>query len=316
VIVVRHPSELPENGPLAVTVGVFDGVHRGHRDVLAALRREAGEGMRALAVTLDPHPIEVLRPDKAPPLLSTAEERARLVAEGNPAPDALLVFPFSRETAALAPLEFLRSLVPPHAALKLLVIGYDFRMGRDRSGGFEELTEAGEREGFRVVRVEPTLDGDGPISSSRIRQLVEEGRVAEAARLLGHPYLVEGPVVPGRGIGRELDFPTANVEVARARKLLPAHGVYAARVRILPKEERRPAVLNWGVRPTFGATEPVLEVHLPGFAGDLAGSRLAVEIVDRIRGEKAFSGPEELRERIAEDVREAGKRLSWAPGGP
>lgn len=314
--VVRDPAELGWSGAIAVTVGVFDGVHRGHADVLAALRREAGPDTRALAVTLDPHPIAVLRPDKAPPLLTTAVERAHLLLETEPPPDAVLIRQFDRETAALEPPEFLRSLIPPGAQLGTLVVGYDFRMGRDRTGGFEELKRLGERQGFRVVRVDPTLDGDGPISSSRIRDLVARGEVAAAARLLGHPYLVEGDVVPGRGVGRTLDFPTANVDAGNGGKLLPGFGVYAAWVRILPVLDRLPAVLNWGVRPTFGGGDPVLEVHLPGFRGDLTGERLALELVARIRAEEAFPDVEALRARIGKDVEEALEYLQGSPGVP
>ena len=316
--VVRDPAELEWSDVIAVTVGVFDGVHRGHAAVLEVLRREAGPDMRTLAVTLDPHPIAVLRPDRAPRLLTTAQERAHLLLETRPAPDAVLIRHFDRETAALEPIAFLRRLLPPRAELGTLVVGYDFRMGRDRAGGFEELTRLGEREGFRVVRVEPTLDGDGPISSSRIRDLVGAGEVAEAARLLGHPYLVEGDVVPGRGVGRTLDFPTANVDAGNGGKLLPELGVYATWVRILPSGERLPGVLNWGVRPTFGTSgEPVLEVHLPGFRGDLTGRRLALEFVDRIRPEKAFPDAAALQARITRDVAEALECLQGqTPGNP
>jgi len=319
VNVVRDPAELDWSGSIAVTVGVFDGVHRGHAAVLDALRREAGPGVRTLAVTLDPHPIAVLHPDRAPRLLTTAEERAHLLLETAPPPDAVLIRHFDRETAGLEPSAFLRRLMPPEAELGTLVVGYDFRMGRDRAGGFEELSRLGEREGFRVIRVAPTLDGAGPISSSRIRDLVGAGDVAEAARLLGHPYLVEGDVVPGRGVGRTLDFPTANVDAGNGGKLLPDFGVYAAWVRILPSGDRLPGVLNWGVRPTFGGGEPVLEVHLPAFRGDLAGCRLSLGFVDRIRPEQAFPDAGALRVRIAQDVEEALQRLQErerAPGNP
>jgi riboflavin kinase/FMN adenylyltransferase len=296
-------------GPLAISVGVFDGVHLGHRSVLETLRREAeAEGARPVVVALDPHPLEVLRPDKAPPLLTTPAERILLLERF--AAGSVLLHRFDRETAGLTPAQFLARLVPGGARLAVLVIGYDFRMGKDRSGGFEELTAEGERRGFRVVRVPPTLANGGPVSSTRIRELVEAGRVREAAALLGHPYLVCGRVVEGRGIGRTLHFPTANADVEDKRKLLPKFGVYAVHVRILEEGEGpRPGVMNLGVRPTFGASEPVLEVHLPGFRGDLLGKRLALEVVDRIREERTFEGPKALAARIEEDVSEARKIL-------
>ncbi|HMB68724.1 MAG TPA: riboflavin biosynthesis protein RibF [bacterium] len=322
MILVRSPRELADwSGPLAVSVGVFDGVHRGHRAVFEALAAEArsrgGENgpVRRLVVTLDPHPVVVLRPNARVPLLTTPRERARLL-EGPDAPDGFLVHTFDREVAALPPAEFLRGLVPPGCRLAALVVGYDFRMGKDRSGGFEELSAMGARDGFTVVRVPPAEVDGAPISSTRIRDLVAAGRMPEATELLGRPYRLVGTVVSGRGVGRTLDFPTANVDVGDDRKLLPEFGVYAVRVRILGDEsrgERRPGVLNRGVRPTFGLSDPVVEVHLPGFEGDLTGRELDVEVVERIRSEERFSSPQELAARIAVDVQEARRILQERP---
>jgi riboflavin kinase/FMN adenylyltransferase len=311
VIVARQKSELEGlSGPLAVSVGVFDGMHRGHQAVFEMLGRCAERtGASQLVVSLDPHPLEVLRPETAPPLLTTPPERARLLRRF--APDGVLFYPFDRETAALSPTEFLGRLLPLGSKLTVLVVGYDFRMGKDRSGGFEELRAAGESQGFLVERVEPTLVRGEPVSSSRIRHLVAEGRVREAEELLGHRYVLEGEVVPGRGIGRTLDFPTANVDVGDTRKLLPGFGVYAVLVQILDRdgEGSRGGVMNLGVRPTFGESDPVMEVHLPGFQGELTGSRLVVELVERIREEQTFDGPRALAARIEADVEEARRIL-------
>jgi riboflavin kinase/FMN adenylyltransferase len=314
VIVARSAAELtPLTGPIAVSVGVFDGAHRGHREVFGALAETAAErGARSVVVTLDPHPATVLRPGTEVPLLTTPDERAMLIGEAV-APDAVFIHPFDEEVAALPPAQFLRGLVPPDARLDALVVGYDFRMGKDRTGGFEELARIGEADGFEVRRVPARELGGAPVSSTRIRGLVSEGRLAEAAQALGHPYLILGSVVPGRGIGRTLDFPTANVDVGDKRKLLPEFGVYAVRARILddsgPGAFRRDGVMNVGVRPTFGPSAPTLEVHLPGFSGDLQGCRLAVEVVERIRPERQFADAAALAERIAQDVTEARKIL-------
>lgn len=310
MIVAHDARELAAlHGPVAATIGVFDGVHRGHQAVLAALRRAAAEhGERTLVVTLDPHPLEVLRSEAAPPLLTSAAERCSLLeAYGGP-PDAVLVRRFDRAVAGLTAAEFLHGILPASARLARLVLGYDFRMGRDRSGGPEELAELGRREGFEVRRVEPSRDDGAPVSSSRIRKLVAEGSVREAAELLGHPYRIEGTVVEGRGMGRTLHFPTANVDIPEGRKLLPAHGVYALWV-TLPGEERpRDGVMNFGTRPTFDAGK-ALEVHLPDFSGDLRGCRLVLDLVDRIRDERRFPGPEALSAAIREDVDRARKIL-------
>ena len=303
----EDPGDVPlPTGPVAVSVGVFDGVHRGHQAVFEALRKEAATlGAGSVVVTLHPHPLQVLRPDTAPPLLTTREERVRLIAHH--ARTGVIVFPFDRATAALSPAEFLERLLGPGSRLVSLVVGYDFRMGKDRAQGFEELRATGDREGWRVVRVVPTLEDGQPISSSRIRHLVASGRVTEAAGLLGHPYGMLGRGVGGRGVGRTLNFPTANVDVGDETKLWPKLGVYAVRVRILDEREGpvRPGVANLGVRPTFGEGKPVLEVHLPGWEGDLEGRALGLEIVERIRDERRFPDPDALAARISEDVARA-----------
>jgi riboflavin kinase/FMN adenylyltransferase len=308
VIVARTREELADlRGPCALCIGVFDGVHRGHAAMIGALRSEAAAARAAsVVVALHPHPLEVLRPEAAPPVLTSASERVELIARHGP--DAVFVYPFGPATAALAPEEFLESALPPAGSLAVLVAGYDFRMGKGRAAGYEELRAIGAERGFRVARVGPE-GGREPISSTRIRDLIAEGRVAEANELLGHRYLVRGKVVRGRGVGRTLDFPTANVDVGESRKLLPRLGVYAVLVTIPGEAEPRAGVMNRGVRPTFGGTDPTLEVHLPGYRGDLLGREIGVEIVERIRDERAFEGPEALAARIEEDVREARKIL-------
>jgi riboflavin kinase/FMN adenylyltransferase len=306
VIVARGPAQLPRvDGAVAVSVGVFDGVHRGHQAVFAALRREAdARTAYSVVVTLEPHPSRVLRPDHAPWLLTTLPEKIRLVERSEP--DCLLVYPFDRETAGLSSEAFLARVVPAGGRLAVLVVGHDFRMGRDRAGGFEDLTQLGEELGFAVVRVGPTRHGEEAISSTRIRGLVAEGRVREAAELLGHRVVVSGPVVSGRGIGRTLQFPTANVDVTDERKLLPGFGIYAAFVQILEAgEELLPGAVYVGDRPTFGQGRAVVEVHLPGFSGDLAGRSLGIRFVERIREDRAFATPEELAAEIARDVERA-----------
>jgi riboflavin kinase/FMN adenylyltransferase len=285
------------------------GCHLGHRAVFDLLRREAEPlGAAPVIVTLDPHPLEILRPQDAPSLLTTRAERVDLLAESSPA--AILVHAFRRETAMLTASEFLRAIVPSPLRLALLVVGFDFRMGRDRTGGFEELSALGKEEGFRVVRAEPAIANGEPISSTRIRGLLKQGQIRAATELLGHRYRIQGQVVRGRGIGRTLDYPTANVDGEDGRKLLPLPGVYAVLAKVLEEGGAlRPGVMNIGTRPTFGLEELKIEVHFPGFDGDLSGCTLRIEIVDRIRDEKRFPGPEELRKRIALDVEVARKIL-------
>ncbi len=313
MIVARGADALASvEGPLALTVGVFDGCHLGHRAVFDVLRTQARAARAfALVATFDPHPLEILRPDDAPSLLTTASERLFLLERLGV--DGVIVVPFDRETADLAAPDFLDSIVPARAHLEVLVVGFDFRMGKNRTFGFDELQALGRERGFRTVRTERTSNGGEPVSSTRIRALLREGRVRDAESLLGHRYLIEGEVVRGRGVGRSLDFPTANVDTKDARKLLPGSGVYATIVTIEDGASGpHPGVMNIGTRPTFGLTELVIEVHLPAFSGDLVGQRVRIELVDRIREERTFSGPEALKARIAEDVALARRILEGA----
>lgn len=310
MIVTERVEDLARlSRPLAITPGVFDGCHLGHRAVFDLLQREAAQLDAApVIVTLYPHPLEILRPADAPLLLTTRAERVDLLAESSPA--AILIQNFRRETAMLTAAEFLRAIVPSSMRLAILVVGFDFRMGRDRTGGFEELAQLGRDDGFRVVRAEPAVLNGEPVSSTRIRALLKQGQVRAAAELLGYRYRIQGKVVRGRGVGRTLDYPTANVDVEDERKLLPLPGVYAVLAKVLEEDGAlRPGVMNIGTRPTFGLEEMKIEVHFPGFEGDLAGRTLRIELVDRIRDEKRFPGPEELRERIALDVEVARKIL-------
>jgi riboflavin kinase/FMN adenylyltransferase len=310
LIVVRRARDIPGGGATVVTIGVFDGVHRGHRAVLEALRAEAVRAdAGTLVVTLDPHPREVLRPGSGPELLTTPDERCALFEEVAGPIDAALVQTFDREVAALSPAEFLERIVPPGARLAGLVLGYDFRMGRGRSGGYDELLELGARRGFTVRRVDPSRGNGDPVSSSRIRELVRAGDAAGATLQLGHPYRIAGTVVEGRGMGRTLGFPTANVAIPDPRKLRPGLGVYAVRVRLAGEASSRHGVMNYGTRPTFGSGDPVLEVHVLDFEADLLGRVLAVDLVDRLRGEEKFDGPSALVAAIARDVENARKIL-------
>jgi riboflavin kinase / FMN adenylyltransferase len=294
----------------AVCVGVFDGVHLGHRRILATALEQAAGG-RCVVVSFDPHPDLVLAPAFLPraPLTPLSERRERLAALGIGEFEAV---PFTRELAALEPEDFVaRHLTGPYR-MHTLVVGEGFALGRGRSGDVPRLRAIGARAGFAVVAV-PLLDVDGaPVSSTRIRGLLEAGKVAEAARLLGRRYDLRGRVVAGRAIGRTLGFPTANLRL-RAEKLVPADGVYAAWARIGGADPWRPAAMSIGVRPTFDGPERALEVYLLGWDGELAGRDLEVELVDWIRPQARFGGRAELVEQIGRDVEEIRRRLAAAP---
>jgi riboflavin kinase/FMN adenylyltransferase len=295
-------------------------VHLGHQGILAAALERATRaprgrpGGRCVVVSFDPHPDLVLaRSFRAPaPLTPLPERRERIAALGI---RELEVIPFTRELAALEPEAFVaRHLVEPYR-LHTLVVGEGFALGRGRSGDVPRLRAIGEREGFEVVAV-PLRDLDGaPVSSTRIRALLEAGRVAEAARLLGRRYDLRGRVVRGEEVGRTLGYPTANLRL-HEEKFVPGDGVYAARVRIGGGPAWAPAAMSIGVRPTFDGQARALEVYLLDWDGDLLDRDLEVELVDWIRPQERFESREALTSAMDRDVTEVRRWLEGADRGP
>lgn len=300
-----HELEKPP-ARCVLTIGNFDGVHIGHRAILRTVveRAHALDGA-AIVYTFDPHPRKVLQPQTAPRLLATLDQKLEWLAEAGI--DHVVIEPFTREFAGTDPERFVRDYL--HARFRPLevYVGYDFHFGKDREGSMRLLSEMGPRLGFAVTIVPEVTIGDEDVNSTRIRALLAEGDVELAARLLGRLYTVRGRVVEGDRRGHALGFPTANLETEN--EVLPASGVYAARVRRVDAEEgegvspARPAVANLGHRPTFGGDlRFVIEAHLIDFEGDLYGERLDLGFVKRLREEQRFEGPEALREQIARDV--------------
>ncbi len=301
----RHPLETaPPGGPAVVTLGNFDGVHGGHRHLLRqAVSQARALGLRAAAVTFEPHPSLVVAPQRKPRLLMTLPQKlAAFSAEGM---DLAWVIPFSRDFSELSPERFLDGLA---AVLRpvALHVGSSFRFGRDRGGNLERLQAWGLETGCAVHghRI-PAPDG-GPLSSSRVREALEAGDVALASVLLTIPYTLTGVVEDGDRRGRHLGFPTANL--AWEQEQLPAWGVYVTEVRSPHLPEPHLGLTNVGEKPTFQGRKLTVETHLPGFSGDLYGSRLEVAFLHRLRGEQRFPDLEALMAQIAADV-EAGR--SW-----
>ena len=292
----------------AVTVGVFDGVHRGHQRILERAVSIARERrVRCVVLSFDPHPDLVLSPrfEAMAPLTPLPEKRERLLSLGA---DELEVLPFTRELASLPPEEFVdRAMVSRHGCVAL-VVGEDFALGRSRAGNVTRLREIGAVRGFDVVPV-PLFELDGGrVTSTRIRALLGEGRVAEAARLLGRRYGFSGTVVRGDAIGRTLGYPTANLRL-HEEKFLPADGIYAVWARTAGDREWRAAAMSLGVRPTFGGQVRTLEVHVIDWSGELLGTSLEVELAEWLRPERKFETREALIAAIGEDVAEARRRL-------
>jgi riboflavin kinase/FMN adenylyltransferase len=293
----------------AVTIGVFDGLHLGHLDILRrALERAREDGGPCVVVSFDPHPELVLAPSfrALPPLMPIPEKRDRLRELGV---DAFEVIPFTRELASLSPEEFVdRHLVGPFHP-SWLVVGANFALGAGRAGNLERLAAIGRARGFRLDAVPLRLMDGAPISSTRIRECLVAGQVAEAGRLLGHRYALSGSVVRGDAIGRTLGFPTANLRL-HEEKLVPSHGIYAVWTRIEGEAGPLQGAMSIGVRPTFGGETPTLEVHLLDWSGELVGRTLEVEFVEWLRPELRFDGPETLKAAMHEDVRRVRQRLA------
>lgn len=285
----------------AIAIGNFDGVHAGHRALLDAAVAAAAEiGGDAVALTFDPHPTAVLAPDRAPSLICGRSRRLELI--GARGIDAAVVEPFTNELAATSPEAFVADILLGVMGARHIVVGYDFTYGHKAGGNIETLRAAGAERGFAVEVVDPVEVGGAVASSTEIRARIAAGDLAAAAALLGRFHDVDGVVVEGAKRGRELGFPTANLEVPVG--LLPPAGIYATRVAVLDGNGGRyAAATSLGTNPTFGENAPLsFEAHLLDFDGDLYGKRLRVELVESLRPEKRFSDIAELVSAIEADV--------------
>ncbi len=281
-----------------VTIGNFDGVHLGHQAILGRVRRRAREmGGQAIAVTFEPHPLKLLRPEMDLPLLTTLAQKLELLAGCGL--DVVVVLPFTREFASLPARDFVGQYFCERLRAREVVIGHDYCFGRGREGNADLLREMGQVSGFTVQVVWAVESDAAVVSSSLIRAMVRLGKVAEARRLLGRPYAVVGQVVRGKGRGGKLlGVPTANIRPRN--ELLPASGIYAVRVR--RGAEILPGVANIGTCPTFDGCAASLEVHLLEFAGDLYGEDLGVDFVARLREERRFPSVADLAAQIHADI--------------
>jgi len=290
-----------------ITVGTFDGVHVGHRDLLARVTaRAAARSLPSLLVTFEPHPLEVVNPSAAPPLLSTTQEKLEAIAECGL--DYAAVIPFTPALAALDASEFVERVLLERFCLRELIIGYDHGFGRRRAGDVNVLRELGKRHDFAVGVVDAvSLDGV-PLSSSAIRRAVSYGDLGGAQHMLGRRYAFSGRVGRGDERGRLLGFPTLNVRIASKRKLLPPTGVYA--VHIQCERGSFGGMMNLGPRPTFGDASLSLEVHVFDASGDWYDSCVRVEFVHRLRDTMRFESPDALVAQLRADERAARSALT------
>lgn len=295
--VFGNRAVIEERHPLALTLGNFDGVHRGHAHLLCELI-DVSEHLASCAVTFFPHPTRVFAPDSPKPMILTLQERvSRLLATGI---DAVVVQDFSAEFAELTADEFLTDYLDRHFRIERVVLGYDFSYGKDRQGDFMHLQAAASQLGWKVSQGSAfTIDGE-VVSSSKIREALVRGQVERAEILMGRPFELAGIVVHGDKRGRTIGFPTANLEVQS--EILPLFGVYACEVYRHANGQSYPAVMNCGYRPTLGHDLRLqIEAHLLDFQGDLYGERLSFRLKRFIRRELKFSGLRELKDQIAVD---------------
>lgn len=294
--------------PLFAALGVFDGVHRGHRAVIARVESEAAaRGLSSAVITFRAHPQQVLRPQVPFRMLTSPEERETLLRQTGI--DRVIFLDFTREMSLLSAFDFLQ-ILSSHYRVKGLIIGYDHRFGHNRAEGFDDYVKYGQRLGMEILHADELVTDAGPVSSSIIRELLIKGDLTTANHLLSYPYTLHGKVVNGFHVGRELGFPTANIDIDYPDKLIPANGVYATRI-VLPDGNRYNGMLNIGNRPTLNRPNDYsIEANLFDFSGNLYGSSLAVELIRYMRPEQTFADITALRAQLIADEAAIRKILS------
>ena len=298
---IRDLKELPsELRGGAVSIGNFDGVHRGHARIVETLRAQAAAvGGPALVFTFDPHPVRLLRPDEVPPPLTWADRKAELIEELGV--DGMIVYPTDENLLALTPQEFFREIVVERLGARAMVEGPNFFFGKDRAGNIDVLRSLCSANEITLEVVPPLTIGGDYVSSSRIRRLIEVGDVGQAAEMLTRPYRIRGMVTHGAGRGAKIGFPTANIDAIDT--ILPGTGVYAGAAYF--SNQRWPAAVNIGPNPTFGEDRLKVEAHLIGYSGSLYGQPLEVDFLRRVRETRRFASVEDLQRQLAADVEEA-----------
>lgn len=298
-------DDLQMASPSVATVGVFDGVHVGHQAIMRIVKADAAEmGARAVAVTFEGSPAELVCPAKSLPCISTLSQKLRLLEDQGM--DLVLVLPLDPSLLEMSAEQFVREVLVGKLGVVQVVVGSSFVFGKGRAGNVELLRDMGKRHGFEVVAVSPIKVDGVLVSSTAIRRLLLSGNIERANVLLGRPFVLQGRVVEGEGMGTELGFPTANLEPPPGQ-IVPAQGVYAASARV--GESEMPSVVNIGTRPTVGGTRPVIEMHIIGFTGDLYGQDVESVFHRRLRDEIRFSDTDALKAQIALDIEHACRLL-------
>ena len=286
--------------PCVATIGFFDGVHMGHKFLIDYIREIAEDkGLESTVITFDKHPRQVLKCDYMPKMLSTYEEKILLLSKTGV--DNCAVLPFNKETSALSAYDFMKDVLRDKLNVKVLVMGYDNRFGHNRSDSFDDYVRYGKELGIEVIPAQAFILNGVNVSSSVIRSYLDKGEIEMANKCLGYPYFIAGKVVNGCHNGRKLGFPTANLEVDDADKLIPAAGVYAVKARTEDSVGLKRAMMNIGTRPTFDGNQTSLETYILNFKNDIYDEKLAISFFHRIRSERKFGSLDELTEQLAKD---------------
>lgn len=301
-------EKLPLFPNAVLTIGTFDGLHEGHRRILASVVSEAkARGGTSMLITFDPHPRKLIQPDQPLKLLTSLRERLALIDEAGI--DVAVVVPFTKEFAAQSAHEYISNFLLRKFRPALIIIGYDHHFGQDRTGDIRLLRSYADSSGFSVNEIPAQLIDDAAVSSTKIRKALAAGKVGEAAMMLGEPYRLAGKVSRGAQLGRTIGYPTANIIPEDPEKMIPLSGVYAVRVSA-EAGFKASGMMNIGVNPTVSSTHiQKLEVHLFDFSGDLYDRELEIQFIARLRDEQKFSGLEALKARLALDEEQARKLL-------
>lgn len=294
--------QLPKS---VATIGVFDGVHRGHQRLIRMVVEQARvSGLSSMVITFDRQPRQLFDASFHPQVLTTLEEKE--IAISQMGIDYLVVLPFTKSMAGLTAFDFMQQILCGRLNTNILITGYDNRFGHSRAEGFDDYVRYGEQMGMQVMRGDAEMmdDGSQAVSSSVIRQLLEEGRVELMPQYLTRPYGLTGKVLPGEHIGHRLGFPTANLEPLCADKLIPAPGVYAVWATVDKNSEKKAAMMNIGTRPTFEGRHQTLEVNILDFYGDLYGETVSISFIRRLREERRFDTPEALIAQLQKDKKQ------------
>lgn len=294
--------QLPKS---VATIGVFDGVHRGHQRLIRMVVEQARvSGLSSMVITFDRQPRQLLDASFHPQVLTTLEEKEAAISQMGI--DYLVVLPFTKSIAGLTAFDFMQQILCEKLHAGILITGYDNRFGHNRAEGFDDYVRYGEQMGMQVMRGDAEMmdDGSQAVSSSVIRQLLEEGKVELMPQYLTRPYELTGKVMHGEHIGHQLGFPTANLEPLCADKLIPAPGVYAVWATVDKNSEKKAAMMNIGTRPTFEGRHQTLEVNILDFYGDLYGETVSISFIRRLREERRFDTPEALIAQLQKDKKQ------------